>query len=188
MNNKVKKEVISKLRKIENGQFDCDDIRLLFIDLRDSLSPIDKSNEDIAKINDLFHFCAHPNARREGKVFKISKKIAKDLVDCFTKGGKVVINLFDVDVLETLTVIFNILDIPYTKDRLERQREKIMLCVYKFLDGIEINIDNNSIEHTSIVCDPINNYVFISYKMKPFNNTIGNLTISGSPTMRFRLM
>jgi len=188
MIDKVKREVITKIEKIESGQFDCDDIRLLFVYLRDSLSEADKSIESISKIIDIFKFCAHPNERNQGRVFNISKKIATDFVNSITKGGRVFVTLFDIDILETLETIFEILKIPYKKDLLERQRKRIMLCVYDFLDGVKIKIDNPSVEDTYLFYDRKNNYVFISYKMKPFNNKIGNLTISGSPTMRFRLM
>jgi hypothetical protein len=51
-----------------------------------------------------------------------------------------------------------------------------------------MEIKSKLIERVTIECDFSDNFVYISFKMKPFNNKIDNLTIAGSPNMRFKLM
>ncbi len=62
------------------------------------------------------------------------------------------------------------------------------MYIYKLLDGVTLEFYNVGIERAWIEYDDINNFVFLKYKVKQFANKIGNLTISGSPTMGFRLM
>ena len=188
---KVKNQIIEKISKIEGGKYCYDDERLLFIDLRDSLPTTDTLDPKISQIYEIFHFSAHPNSRDSRKTFNVSRKIINQFTKSIKECGSVNISLLDLTVTESLEHILDLLNIPYNLKALNKQEHNLMLNVYQLLDGVEIDLEkikNDSIESAKISCDYKNDFVFIEFKVKPFDNTIGNLRISGSPTMRFRLL
>jgi len=185
---KVKKDIERRISLIEGGDFSIDDVRLLFIDMRDSLPETDQPDPKISQLYDIFNFAAHPNSRERGKTFKVSERIVTEFTNAIKRGGSVNVHPVELAIVESLVVVLDILGVPYEKELLKSQEVKLERHIYFLLDGVDIGIKNDSIESAHIYCDSTNKYVFIEFRVKPFNNTIGNLTISGSPTMRFRLM
>jgi hypothetical protein len=124
----------------------------------------------------------------EAASLKASTKIIDEFVTSITKGGSVQIQLLDLTVAKSLQAVLDVLEISYDKERLEAQESKLRLNVYHLLDGVEIDVKDDAVESAWIHYDTKIDGAFISFKVKELNNSIGNLTISGSPTMRFRLI
>ncbi|MBY0294093.1 hypothetical protein K2Q08_02055 [Patescibacteria group bacterium] len=188
MTEKVKNEIIQCVGKIEEGIFTYQDIKILFINLRDSIPQEDPPNQKLAQIHDLFTFAAHPNSRERGKTFKVGKTIADQFVKSIQQGGQVTISVLEFAITEYIKEVLDILQIPYNHSSLVKQEHQLMMFVYEILDQVELELDNSAIEWAQIQPNSSTGQVYIAYKMKPFNNTIGSLTIRGNPTMRFRLL
>lgn len=189
MNKKIIDQIATRVSAVESGSFTNDDLRLLLIDLR-ALLPRGAQHQDsrISHLYDIFDVAAHPNKRDRGRAFKASEKIIDQFVKAVAEGGTVRVDLLALNVADSLCAVLDVLQLPYDKGRVEMQQEKLKLEVYHLLDQVEIDTKNDAIETASIHYDPDQKRAFISFKMKPFHNKIGNLTISGSPTMRFPLI
>jgi len=188
---KIKEDITNRISLIQRGDFNIDDVRLLFIDLRASIDSLEKNVKSPIKdsqIYGIFDFVAHPNSREKGKTFKVSETVVEQFVTSITQGGSVNIQLLDLRITESLKSILEMLDIPYNQGLLEKQEIDLLSYVYHLIDGVVLNIKNNYIESAQIVYGPADNHTYIEFKVKPFNNKIGEQTISGSPTMRFRLL
>lgn len=187
---KVRTDIITRLHRIETGEYGLDDVRSLFIDIRDSL-PEEAggfSDSGVAQLYDVFNFAAHPNSRKRGKTFRVSEKIVKQFTESIRVGGSVSVSLLDLRVVDSLLAMLATLGIPANADRLAAQEDMLRRHVYQLLDGVVMEITNDAIESACIHIDQANGWAFISFKVRPFANQIGNLSISGAPTMRFRLL
>lgn len=185
LSEKLKNNITSGLKKIENGNFDYDTICSLFINLRDALRKEDKKGYEV--LYDIFDSVAH-NDRNRGIIFEYSKDIINSFISAIKSGGIVSAKLVNPKLDEALANIFTFLNIPYDKALLDQQISKIrnIIC-NNILKDTKLCINNNDIESCSIV-QSADNFLFVSFKMKPFCYTHNGLTIQGSPTMRFRLM
>lgn len=207
MTPRVKKDIEDRINKIQRGKFNSDDIKLLFIDLRDSLDRGKGSGKETEMLYDIFHFCAHPNARDRGKVFMEVRKKASETVKALKKSFSFTLasTPTDLNILETLCSMLRELGITYDKRLLSRQMENIASYVYKILKSVPLEMEDEDIEKIETDYDQANGYPVLKFKMKPFkainyaldsdgNKLIGEdgkpmtTTISGEPTLIFRLM
>jgi hypothetical protein len=192
MIDKVAADIAERVRRIERGSYGYDDLRLLFIDIRDSLPTAgyaeELSDSAVVQLRDAFNFAAHPNSRERGTTFKVSRKIIKEFVQAVSVGGSVNVALLDLQVSEALGVMLKVLDIPHDQARLTAQEDALRGHVFRLLDGVLMEVNEDAIESASVQIDEDSGFAFIAFKMRPFQNQIGNLTISGAPTMRFRLL
>lgn len=189
MSNKVKSDIKSRIRKIERNKFTSDDIRLLFIDLRDYyLITIGKKAYE-NPLMDILDFCAHNIKKDRGLVFEYSKKIIDDFVNSIKVGGSVPVTLVDLNIEKSINDILTTLDIDYDKKKFKKRVKKISKHIFFILKDVKLDIKHTDVESCSIVYDKKLKTPYISFKLKPFKYTHANgSTIAGSPTMRFRIM
>ncbi len=189
---RVKNDIISRVHKIESGQFNEDDIRLLFINLRDSLDAI-KNRAVAGLLYDVFDFCAHPNARNRGDIFKYSRKICIQFVQSIKTGGVVSIETINIQVSQLLASILEALKIPYDEALLINQNNNITLSVFNILNDTELSIKeihkDDIVESCNVSYDSALASIFISFKLRAFNITRSdNMTITNDgAVIRFRL-
>jgi hypothetical protein len=188
MNQKIRNQIVARVSAIEGGTFTNDDLRLLFIDLRAILPMAARNDAQISTLYDIFDLAAHPNRRDRGRTFNASKGIIDQFLKSISQGGSVQVNLLNLNVATSLCAALDALQIPCDQASLKAKEGRLKLEVYHLLDGVEIAIIDDRGDSASIFYDAGQERALVSFKMKPFNNTIGNLTISGSPTMRFPII
>lgn len=184
----MKNWVQVRTEKIESGTFTQDDVRLLFIDLRDCIAENELLREKVLNLYDIFDSCAHPSQRSRGAIFRHSRKIVHEFIQSVKSGGSVS-NDVNIDINASLKIIYAELGIRYNDVRFTEQIPRITECIYALLGGSKLIIEDEAIEYCEIVHNDILNQVFIAFKLKPFSYTHSSgLTISGEPIMNFILM
>jgi hypothetical protein len=199
MTPKVKKDITNRIAKIESGRFGDDDIRLLYLDIRDC-SQLERVSGDVVDVlYDIFHFCAHPNARDRGLVFERTKKKVKATVQTLLKNPDINLQAepIKVDIVSSLNNVLTKLTIVHNSKNLQRQKEKILTSTYSLLKDVKMVIEDDDIEGVLIHYDTEIKCPMISFKMKPFvarheltddEGRSYTVKVNGEPTIRFRLM
>lgn len=189
MSSKVKEWLLDRIKKIESGQFTDDDVRLLFIDLRDCVEGNQPLRDEVPLLYDLFNVCAHPGQRNRGLLFKQSRNLVCDFIEAIRSGGVVAAKELEIDMFASLMRVYDALDLQCRRALFLKQIPDILKCIYRIAGDTKLIIDNDAIEYCELKYSDNPSRLLVSFKVKPFSHVlVGGLTVSGEPTIQFVLL
>jgi hypothetical protein len=144
MNGRIQRDIISRINKIEVGDFTADDIELFLIHIRPYTE-----NED-RLIRDICDFIAHPNIRNKGDTHGFLIEIFSKVVREKIKDGVIDHPLDPIftqeQIIDGLISLLERWEFQFDKSLLYQHADNITLAILYFLQGVEFNftIDDTS--------------------------------------------